>query len=210
MDVLLSRDLDSRVSAREVAAVREWLGSGRAVHSMRDHPTHWVPMLGSAWAARLDTPGARARWAETWRTILGGQDSLATSLVYADRWDTAATGGSAPPWQGGAGYAVLQGGLRHGPDAAGAVRVAPLGQQGRAPARQLQVRPVTKYSDYSDCIVYISVCVTCVTMFPLRCRDHDSNLSPAALTLGFPTRRENTTNNFVNAVVSCDWWRAVT
>ena len=95
MDVLLSRDLDSRVSAREVAAVREWLGSGRAVHSMRDHPTHWVPMLGSAWAARLDTPGARARWAETWRTILGGQDSLATSLVYADRWDTAATGGSA-------------------------------------------------------------------------------------------------------------------
>ena len=202
MDVLLSRDLDSRVSAREVAAVREWLGSGRAVHSMRDHPTHWVPMLGSAWAARLDTPGARARWAETWRTILGGQDSLATSLVYADRWDTAATGGSAPPWRGGAGCAVLQGGLRHGPDAAGAVRVAPLGQQGRAPARQLQVRPVTAVT-----VLYPH---QCVTMLTLRCRDHDSNLSPAALTLGFPTRRENTTNNFVNAVVSCDWWRAVT
>ena len=96
VDVLLSRDLDSRVSAREVAAVREWLGSGRAVHSMRDHPTHWVPMLGSAWAARLDTPGARARWAETWRTILGGQDSLATSLVYADRWDTALHGRFCP------------------------------------------------------------------------------------------------------------------
>ena len=86
VDVLLSRDLDSRISAREVAAVREWLGSGRGVHSMRDHPTHWVPMLGSAWAARLDTPGARARWADTWSNILSGQDSLATSLVYADRW----------------------------------------------------------------------------------------------------------------------------
>ena len=48
-------------------------------------------------------------------------------------------------------------------------------------------------------------------MLPLlRCTDHDSNLSPAAVTLGFPTRRENTTNNFVNAVVSCGWWRGVT
>ena len=35
VSVLLSRDLDSRVTPREAAAVREWLGSGKAVHSMR-------------------------------------------------------------------------------------------------------------------------------------------------------------------------------
>ena len=39
VDVLLSRDLDSRVSAREAAAVEEWIESEVAsFHNMRDHP----------------------------------------------------------------------------------------------------------------------------------------------------------------------------
>ena len=53
VSVFLCRDLDSRISAREVAAVTEWLQSGRAIHSMRDHPYHNIPLLGAAWGARL-------------------------------------------------------------------------------------------------------------------------------------------------------------
>ena len=32
---MISRDLDSKITAREVAAVEEWLSSDRAIHSMR-------------------------------------------------------------------------------------------------------------------------------------------------------------------------------
>ena len=46
MDVFLSRDLDSRVSWREVFAVKEWLSTPATYHIMRDHPKHDIPMLG--------------------------------------------------------------------------------------------------------------------------------------------------------------------
>lgn len=42
-----SRDLDSRISAREVAAVRDWQYSGKHFHVMRDNPAHTSRMLGS-------------------------------------------------------------------------------------------------------------------------------------------------------------------
>ena len=72
VDIYLCRDLDSRVSEREVAAVEEWLGSGRAVHSMRDHPAHNTPLLGASWGARLDTEeqNVRHKWARAWDKIL--------------------------------------------------------------------------------------------------------------------------------------------
>lgn len=46
VDVMGSRDLDSPLSARELAAVNEWLGTDQPWHAMRDHPLHTVPMLG--------------------------------------------------------------------------------------------------------------------------------------------------------------------
>ena len=54
VDILLSRDLDSRISQREVDAVTEWMESGKLVHVMRDHPQHNTPMLGGMWATRMD------------------------------------------------------------------------------------------------------------------------------------------------------------
>ena len=54
VDILLSRDLDSRISQREVDAVTEWLESEKPVHVMRDHPGHDTPMLGGMWGTRLD------------------------------------------------------------------------------------------------------------------------------------------------------------
>ncbi len=46
VDVFISRDCDSRLSAREAAAVNEWLQGPRLVHSMADHPYHFHPKAG--------------------------------------------------------------------------------------------------------------------------------------------------------------------
>jgi hypothetical protein len=43
---VIIRDLDSRPTTRERAAVDEWLASGRALHIMRDHPEHTEPIMG--------------------------------------------------------------------------------------------------------------------------------------------------------------------
>ena len=40
VEVLLIRDADSSLGAREKAAVDEWLASGKLLHVMRDHPHH--------------------------------------------------------------------------------------------------------------------------------------------------------------------------
>src|SRR5688572_18047014 len=40
VDVFISRDCDSRLSAREAAAVEQWIKSPCLVHSMADHPYH--------------------------------------------------------------------------------------------------------------------------------------------------------------------------
>ena len=52
VDVFLSRDCDSRISEREVAAINEWLSSDKDFHIMRDHPYHQVPILGGMWGCR--------------------------------------------------------------------------------------------------------------------------------------------------------------
>jgi len=52
VDIMLSRDCDSRISEREVAAVREWLSSDKDFHIMRDHPLHGIPILAGMWGCR--------------------------------------------------------------------------------------------------------------------------------------------------------------
>ncbi len=52
VDIVLSRDVDSRLGQREKAAVDEWLQSDKAFHIMRDHPYHCVPILGGMWGTR--------------------------------------------------------------------------------------------------------------------------------------------------------------
>ena len=49
VDVMISRDTDSRLSAREKAAVDEWLASGLPLHIMRDHSWHVSLMMGGMW-----------------------------------------------------------------------------------------------------------------------------------------------------------------
>ena len=61
VDVVMSRDLDSRFTAREAAAVREWLASDKTLHAMRDHPWHGVSIMGGGWGSKLDTKERRQR-----------------------------------------------------------------------------------------------------------------------------------------------------
>ena len=54
IDVMISRDTDSRLSLREKAAVDEWLSSDKDFHIMRDHPYHATEILGGMWGVRGD------------------------------------------------------------------------------------------------------------------------------------------------------------
>lgn len=52
VEVMLSRDCDSRLSRREAAAVDRWTNSAAPFHIMRDHPLHNAAILGGMWGAK--------------------------------------------------------------------------------------------------------------------------------------------------------------
>lgn len=52
VEVVLSRDTDTRILGREVMAVREWLDSGKTFHIMRDHPHHDFLILAGMFGSR--------------------------------------------------------------------------------------------------------------------------------------------------------------
>lgn len=52
VEVMISRDADSRLTEREKLAVDEWLASDKDFHIMRDHPAHGTAILGGMWGAK--------------------------------------------------------------------------------------------------------------------------------------------------------------
>ena len=52
IDVMISRDTDSRLSIREKCAVDDWLASDFEFHILRDHPWHSTPIMGGMWGAK--------------------------------------------------------------------------------------------------------------------------------------------------------------
>jgi len=52
VEVMISRDVDSRLWFREKYAVDQWLKSDKDFHIMRDHQYHGIPILGGMWGAR--------------------------------------------------------------------------------------------------------------------------------------------------------------
>ena len=52
VEVMLSRDTDTRILQREVLAVNEWLASNTLFHIMRDHPHHNFCILGGMFGTR--------------------------------------------------------------------------------------------------------------------------------------------------------------
>ena len=81
VDFYISRDLDSHLNRREVAAVEEWTESGKAFHFMRDHPHHTPTILGGAWGTRLTDPEVRDKWKKTWTT------KIEEPIVWSPRSD---------------------------------------------------------------------------------------------------------------------------
>lgn len=52
VDIMLSRDTDSRLSYREKFAIEEWIESDNLFHIIRDHPYHGIQILGGLWGAK--------------------------------------------------------------------------------------------------------------------------------------------------------------
>ena len=72
--------MDSRINAREVAAVKEWIdNSTQPIHSMRDHPAHLTSLLGASWDTDLTRRNAREKWKKVWVRMLND------TLAYAGR-----------------------------------------------------------------------------------------------------------------------------
>lgn len=52
VDVMISRDTDSRLTVREKFAVDQWLESDKSFHIIRDHPFHSARIMGGMWGVR--------------------------------------------------------------------------------------------------------------------------------------------------------------
>jgi len=55
VDIMISRDTDSRLSLREKIAVDEWIKSDNGFHIMRDHPYHRTEILGGMFGIKKGT-----------------------------------------------------------------------------------------------------------------------------------------------------------
>ena len=78
VDLYVSRDLDSRLNERELAAVQEWLDSSKEFHFMRDHPQHGTTILGGVWGCKM-TETVRNQWKNTWKK------AFEDKIVWTDR-----------------------------------------------------------------------------------------------------------------------------
>lgn len=65
LECAVFRDTDSRLNAREKAAVDAWLASNKDLHVMRDHPHHTRPILGGMWGVRIGPD-----WVRVYRDML--------------------------------------------------------------------------------------------------------------------------------------------
>ena len=66
VECFIARDTDSRISPREVLAVREWLEFGKTLHIMRDHPCHYPKILGGMFGMKcIGIPDVKKH--PTWR-----------------------------------------------------------------------------------------------------------------------------------------------
>lgn len=74
VDVMISRDCDSRLSIREKACVDAWLASDKNFHTIHDHYHHSVPILGGLWGAK--------------RGFISNFSELIASWKQEDRWQT--------------------------------------------------------------------------------------------------------------------------
>lgn len=82
---ILIRDVDSRISNRELRAVTSWIESGKTFHIMRDHPNHRTPMLGGMWGATWKIKDYSHIWSieEEYGNFVGEDQRFLRENLYA-------------------------------------------------------------------------------------------------------------------------------
>lgn len=80
VSIFLSRDLDSVVNRRELAAVTEFIESDHVFHIMRDHPNHFLPIMGGLWGSKVSL--TLDKWKEIWPLILQDEKVINPSEHY--------------------------------------------------------------------------------------------------------------------------------
>lgn len=61
-DFVLIRDVDSRISDRELSCLDEWFKSGKTLNIIRDHPHHNALILGGLWGVSSRVKDLNIRW----------------------------------------------------------------------------------------------------------------------------------------------------
>jgi hypothetical protein len=78
VEVMISRDCDSRLSQREKEAVDEWLASPKGFHIMRDHPWHGTKILGGMFGIKQGCLSNFSHLLDQWR----GEDRWQTDQDF--------------------------------------------------------------------------------------------------------------------------------
>ena len=96
IDYLIVRDVDSRLSLRDLNAVKDWMNSGKEFHIIRDNVMHGVPICAGMWGAtkefinRIDYDSIRSNFNEPHNQLFGGYDQFfLAKCIYPLVKDTA-------------------------------------------------------------------------------------------------------------------------
>jgi hypothetical protein len=84
-----SRDLDSQILPREVAAVEDWKKTNFTFHIMRDNPAHGTNIMGGMFGVRQESPEKKKRRKEEFDQMIKeygqgwtkGRDQIALAIV---------------------------------------------------------------------------------------------------------------------------------
>jgi len=84
VDIMISRDTDSRLNSREKAAVDEWIKSEMCFHIMRDHYQHNVQILGGMWGATKKAIPDMKKLIDEWQAFgyRGCDQDFLASRIY--------------------------------------------------------------------------------------------------------------------------------
>lgn len=81
VEVMMSRDTDTRILLREKLAVEEWLQSDKLIHIMRDHPYHNYAIQGGMWGIKQNN---LCNWEEVMKNVIQASARLYDQLFVSN------------------------------------------------------------------------------------------------------------------------------
>ncbi len=86
VDIWISRDLDSRISSREAAAVNEWLETELILHVMRDSHNHSYPVMAGMFGMRKINKLHQIQIQRKLRKYFGSEMTLDQTFLSETVW----------------------------------------------------------------------------------------------------------------------------